>query len=174
MASSIICLFCNTILHHIMRTFLFFSSLTILSCGDPSGKPPPPATVDTMARPEIPIVSPFKQEPKPPIDTLQQDTTVYENERFKDVSITRLAADQYQVVGKGKLYEATLNWRLEDGHRVLKTGFETADIGAPEFGNFSFKFFATQRDTNTKLHLILFEVNAENGKPRYELPIPLF
>lgn len=157
-----------------MRTILFFTSLTILSCGNPSGETRQPVSVDTIARPEIPIVSPFKQEPKTPVDTLAQDTTVYENERFKDVRITRLAADQFQVVGKGQLYEATLNWRIEDGHRVLREGFETADIGAPEFGNFSFKFFATQRDTNTKLHLILFEVNAANGKPRHELPIPLF
>lgn len=130
---------------------------------------------DTMIeKPEIPLVNPFEQDSVAQADTLVQDTATYQNKRFRTVKVRRLSSDQFEVTGKAQVFEASFSWVLEDGHHVLKEGHETTDAGAPEFGNFRFKLTAQKRDSNSTLHLILFEASAKDGSRQHELPIPLY
>lgn len=149
-----------------------------LACNDPSQQDTSRVTVtDSISfRPEIPLVDPFKvvDTVQTTVDTFTQDTTVYENERFREVRVRRLNTELFEISGEAQVFEANFNWTLEDGHRVLKQGHETTSAGAPEFGEFNFRMIAAKRDSNSTLHLILFESSAKNGKRQHELPIPLY
>ena len=113
---------------------------------------------DTVAKKVEPQDSSFKTGP-------------HSNARFKDVFVERIG-DSYRVRGKAQVFEAVLSWVVEDGHNQLKKGFEMTDAGAPEFGNFEFRFTINKKD-NTTPHLILFESSAKDGSPQHELPIKL-
>jgi hypothetical protein len=106
------------------------------------------------------------------------DTTntsfVQGNERFKDVSVTRLDSLTFRVRGKAQVFEANFGWVIEDGHDELQSGNHMTDAGAPEWGNFDFKVMAQKNDPNTTLHLVLFESSAKDGSRQYELPVRLY
>jgi len=97
----------------------------------------------------------------------------YENERFKDVKIEKVAENSYRVTGKAQVFEATLSYVVEDGHYEITKGFTTTDAGAPDFGNFEFTVNAEKREPNTTLMLILFESSPKDGSRTHELIIPL-
>ena len=99
---------------------------------------------------------------------------IYSNERFKEVTIERLDENNFRVRGKGQIFEASFNWIIEDGHDELKTGFQTTDAGAPEWGNLDFTITVEKKRENSKLTLVLFESSAKDGSRQYELPILLF
>ena len=112
-------------------------------------------------------------------DTVYNDTTgispkVYENERFKEVTVEKIGDDVFLVRGKGQIFEANFNWVVEDGHEELQKGFAMTDAGAPEWGNFGFKVKAPKKDPNTTLHIVLFESSPKDGSRQFELPIPLY
>ncbi len=98
-------------------------------------------------------------------------TGPYSNSRFQDVIVERID-ESYRVKGKAQVFEGVLSWVVEDGHNQLKKGFQMTDAGAPEFGNFEFRF-NFNKEKNTTPHLILFESSAKDGTPQHELPIPL-
>lgn len=119
----------------------------------------------------------LKEEPetKSPIKKpLEEKSEVYTNERFKDVTVTRLNDTTFQIKGKGQIFEAAFSWVIEDGHNELKQGFEMTDAGAPEWGNFSFTVSAVKARPQSTLHLILFETSAKDGSRQYELPLFLY
>ena len=97
----------------------------------------------------------------------------YSNERFRQVTLEKLDGNKFRIQGEAQVFEATFNWVVEDGHNELKSGFVTADIGAPEWGNFDFTIDVAKNDVNTTLILILFEISAKDGSHNYELPITL-
>ena len=99
---------------------------------------------------------------------------IYSNERFKDVTVEKVATNKFFIKGKAQVFEATFNWVIEDGHNELKKGFEMTDAGAPAWGNFGFVVTATKARPNSTLHIILFEVSAKNGNRQYQLPILLY
>jgi hypothetical protein len=84
-----------------------------------------------------------------------------------------LGNDSFLVTGQGQIFEASFNWIIEDGHDELQHSYATTDAGAPEWGNFSFKVHAPKKDSNTTLHLVLFETSAKDGSRQYELPLLL-
>lgn len=100
-------------------------------------------------------------------------STEYSNERFRTVTVQKLDDATFRVKGQGQIFEASFSWVVEDGHYELAEGFETTDAGAPEWGNFDFTLAVPQKDTNSTLTLILFEISAKDGSRQHELPIPL-
>jgi hypothetical protein len=103
----------------------------------------------------------------------ERPVNVYANERFREVTVQKTGYHKYLVQGKAQVFEATLNWVVEDGHNELQKGFATADAGGPEWGNFNFTIDVEKENPNSTLHLILFEASAKDGSRQYELPIPL-
>lgn len=98
----------------------------------------------------------------------------YSNERFKEVTVERIDENKFRVRGKGQIFEASFNWIIKYGHDELKTGFQTTDAGAPEWGNFDFTITVQKKRENSKLTLVLFEISAKDGSRQHELPIVLF
>jgi hypothetical protein len=97
----------------------------------------------------------------------------YANKRFKDVTVEKVGKDSFQIQGQGQIFEASFNWVIEDGHNELKSGFETTDVGAPEWGNFSFIIAAPEKNDYSTLMLLLYETSAEDGSRQHELPLVL-
>lgn len=108
------------------------------------------------------------------IETAAPIPKVYSNERFKDVTVERLAEHKFLIRGKGQIFEASFNWVVEDGHEELKQGFQMTDAGAPEWGNFNFTLDVEKRRENSILTLILFESSPEDGSRQHELPVFLY
>lgn len=114
-------------------------------------------------------------------DTLQVENATekaempneYSNERFRNVVLEKLGDDKFRVKGQAQVYEATINWSVEDGHNIITDGFTTATIGAPEWGDFDFTFEAKKAEENSVLTLVLFETSAEDGSQKHSLPISL-
>lgn len=98
----------------------------------------------------------------------------YSNARFKEVTVERIDENKFRVRGKGQIFEANFNWIIEDGHDELKTGSQTTDAGAPEWGNFDFTITVEKKRENSKLTLVLFESSAKDGTRQHELSIVLF
>lgn len=108
------------------------------------------------------------------IKTAAPAPKVYANERFKDVTVERLAEHKFLIQGKGQIFEASFSWVVEDGHEELKRGFQMTDAGAPEWGNFSFTLDVAKTRENSTLTLILFESSAKDGSRQHELPVFLY
>jgi hypothetical protein len=97
----------------------------------------------------------------------------YSNERFREVTVEKIAENKFRVKGEAQIFEANFSWIVEDGHNELKSGFEQTDAGAPEWGKFDFSFEVLKSNKNTTLTLVLFDTSAEDGSPQHQLPIPL-
>lgn len=97
----------------------------------------------------------------------------YSNERFKDVTVKQTGAGKFVVEGKARVFEANISWVVEDGHNELKTGYQTADAGAPAWGNFKFEIEVAKQRPNSTLTLILFESSPKDGSRQHELPVLL-
>ena len=97
----------------------------------------------------------------------------YSNERFREVTVEKIAANKFRVKGEAQIFEANFSWVVEDGHNELKSGFEHTDAGAPEWGKFDFSIEVLKSSENSTLTLILFEESAEDGSPKHQLPISL-
>ncbi len=108
------------------------------------------------------------------LSTTPTEVTVYGNARFKNVTVEKTETTLSSISGKGQAFEATISWVVEDGHDELLKGFVTADMGAPEWGNFSFTIDIAKKRENSTLTLILFESSAEDGSRQYELPMRLY
>lgn len=103
----------------------------------------------------------------------QTELKMHSNEAFKNVSVQSLPDNKFQVKGQARVFEATINWSVEDGHYILADGFATADMGAPEWGNFEFEFSAKKAEANSTMVLILYEASAKDGSQMHTLPIKL-
>lgn len=108
------------------------------------------------------------------ISTPPTEVIVYGNARFKNVTVEKTGEHTFKISGKAQVFEATISWVVEDGHDELLKGFVTADMGAPEWGNFNFPIDITKKRENSTLTLILFESSAEDGSRQHELPLLLY
>ena len=97
----------------------------------------------------------------------------FSNERFRKVAVDKLEGDKFRIQGEARVFEATINWSVEDGHYVYNEGFTTATMGAPEWGKFDFTFEIKKSEEIAVLNLVLFEVSAEDGSHNYTLLVPL-
>lgn len=107
------------------------------------------------------------------IKTQKQVATPFSNEHFRQVTAEKVDGNKFHVKGEAQVWEANINWVVEDGHNELKSGFTTTDAGAPEWGNFDFTIDIEKKEDFSTLTLILFEVSAKDGSRTHELPIPL-
>lgn len=99
---------------------------------------------------------------------------VFSNDRFRNVAVERVGDSTFEISGKAQVFEAAYSWVVEDGHHELKKGHGMTDAGAPAWGNFTFQVTAAKPDSNSVLHLILFESSAKDGSRQNELPIVLY
>ena len=97
-----------------------------------------------------------------------------ENIAFRNIIVNGSKGD-YSVVGEARVFEATLNYEVEDGHILYSDGFATAEKGAPDWGLFRIDIQIPEQDLpfNGTLMLILFEISAEDGTRNHELPFVL-
>lgn len=91
-----------------------------------------------------------------------------------DVRVARHGEDRFRISGKAQIFEAQCGWVVEDGHRQLARGFESADAGAPEWGNVAFTVNIEKADPNATLHPVWFEASAKDGSRQNELPVLLY
>lgn len=95
------------------------------------------------------------------------------NPAFRNI-ITGEPVIAFQIDGQARVWEATLHYRVKAGQQVLAQGFETASLGAPQWGTFSLNIHLTKQQAKGKeLQLELFEENAEDGSEINKLIIPL-
>ncbi|MEZ7500773.1 Gmad2 immunoglobulin-like domain-containing protein [Flavobacterium sp. Arc3] len=107
------------------------------------------------------------------IEQKKQIATAFSNENFRQVTVEKINDNKFRIQGQAQVWEANINWVIEDGHNELKSGFTTTDAGAPKWGNFDFTFDIEKKEEFSTLTLILFEVSAKDGIRNHELPIPL-
>ena len=110
------------------------------------------------------------EEPKVPDN---ESVKEFSNERFRKVVVEKLQGDKFRIQGEAQVFEATVNWSVEDGHNVYDEGFTTATIGAPDWGKFDFTFQIKKAEDIQVLNLILYEISAEDGNQSHVLLIPL-
>jgi hypothetical protein len=108
------------------------------------------------------------------IDAKSGSFIVAENEAFRIFAPEKnsVVDSAFTVRGSARVFEATLQWRLEDGHNVLAEGFATAQDGAPAWGLFEFTVEFEQA-TSPVLILALYESSPEDGQPIHQLLLPL-
>ncbi len=158
-----------------MKAYYFLLLGSFLSCNSSDDKisqdvsPTPSETPSDVKNPPHPHDSLKRPDKKDRVDD-----KIYENQRFRNVRVTKLADDRFQITGQGQIFEANFGWVIEDGHDELQTGHHMTDAGAPEWGNFDFTVTARKKRANSTLHLILFESSAEDGRRVYELPLKLY
>lgn len=110
------------------------------------------------------------EEPK---TTDNESVKEFSNERFRKVVAEKLEGNKFRIQGEAQVFEATINWSVEDGHNVYEEGFTTATIGAPDWGKFDFTFEIKKAEDIQVLNLILYEISAKDGNQTHVLLVPL-
>ncbi|KZE47290.1 sporulation protein [Brevibacillus parabrevis] len=159
---------------------LIFVLLTVGLLQGCTSSPPapetPPATTqpETLAQPEPPAPSnPQTPAEKPSAEQPETKETVYANDIFRNVTVKKTGEDTFEVKGQAQVFEAVVNYVVEDGHNELTQGFFQTSSGAPEWGDFTQTVKVKKAEPNSTLMLILFEASAKDGSRRSELIIPL-
>ncbi|MEJ7625917.1 MAG: Gmad2 immunoglobulin-like domain-containing protein [Ferruginibacter sp.] len=145
-----------------MRTFIIITILFFIGCSEKHKEDQ-----------EITNIEKFSENLNNADSIIIGEVKKYSNERFRNVSLTKLANDSFRITGEAQIFEANFSWVIEDGHNELKKGYETTSAGAPEWGLFNFIVGVKKERTNSVLHIILFEISAKDGSRVYELPILL-
>lgn len=103
-----------------------------------------------------------------------KEKVILENEAFRVVApvSNQKVNGMFIVEGKARVFEASFQYRLEDGHNVLAEGHVMASKGAPEWGDFKFEIHYSGA-TSPHAVLVLFEGSPKDGSPQHELSIPL-
>ncbi|MBO9128965.1 Gmad2 immunoglobulin-like domain-containing protein [Bacillus sp. 165] len=130
------------------------------------------AAPDTQEKPPVNEEQNTPEKPQNPEP--KQEMKVVENEAFKITSpIPEQTVDgSFILEGQARVFEASFQYRLEDGHNVLAEGHIMADAGAPEWGNFKVEITYTGA-TSPHAVLTIFEGSPKDGSPQHELHIPL-
>ncbi len=79
------------------------------------------------------------------------------------------ATKDVTVTGEATVFEATVSWELTRGGSVVKKGFETASVGAPERGTYS---IALGRLPAGDYTIRVWEASAKDGSVAAERSIP--
>lgn len=162
----------------IVFALMLASGCSWTETSQPASPQPPQAAQPTDAPPsDPPAEQPAGQQPQEgngaQASPDKEDAQVYANERFRNVTVRKTAEDTYEVTGQARVFEATLNYVVEDGHNELAEGHATASKGAPEWGDFTFTVTVKKERPNSTLTLILFEESPKDGSRQYQLFIPL-
>jgi hypothetical protein len=140
---------------------------------------------------ELPILN-YQGYTYVPLRTLSEllNVSIFWNETLKQVEITHVSPTEnqafrnitvngtqgnYTITGEARIFEATVQYDVEDGHYVYLEGFVTASEGAPSWGTFTININIPASDlpNNATLMLILFEESAMDGSRINELPVVL-
>jgi hypothetical protein len=146
-----------------MGRIIIILALLLASCNqknEPSVKPDVEKPATDPVKPNAPAAQ-------------ETATRTYSNQRFRNVTVERIADNEIRVKGEGQIFEASFNWIIEDGHNELKKGYQMTDAGAPEWGKFDFTIQMPEKPQNGTLTLMLFETSAMDGSRQHELPIAL-
>ena len=108
-----------------------------------------------------------------PKETDNESVKEFSNDRFRKVVVEKLEGNKFRIQGEAQVFEATVNWSVEDGHNVYDEGFTTATIGAPDWGKFDFTFEIKKAEEIEVLNLILYEISAKDGNQTHVLLVPL-
>jgi hypothetical protein len=97
-----------------------------------------------------------------------------ENQAFRNITVSGTNGN-YVVTGEARIFEAVLQYEVEDGHYVYLEGSEMASVGAPDWGTFTINLNIPESDlpNNATLMLILFEESAMDGSRVNELFVVL-
>jgi hypothetical protein len=97
-----------------------------------------------------------------------------QNNAFRNVRVSGTDG-HYTVTGEGRVFEATMNYAVEDGHDYLLENFYTLDEGAPAWSTFTLNIVIPQKQLpeNGTLTLELFEYSAKDGTRINTLSVPL-
>ncbi|MFA4132426.1 MULTISPECIES: Gmad2 immunoglobulin-like domain-containing protein [unclassified Brevibacillus] len=134
---------------------------------------PPVATKPETPTSEPPATTQPTTPEKPPTTQTGQQETVYGNDIFRNVTVKKTAQDTYEIKGQASVFEAVLNYVVEDGHNELAQGSVQASTAAPDWGDFTHTLKVKKAEPNSTLTLILFETSMKDGSRRMELIIPL-
>jgi hypothetical protein len=97
--------------------------------------------------------------------------------RSQNIIVTELLpgselAGSFTVKGEARVWEATVQWEIEDGHNLLDHGFVTATQGAPEWGTFEIKT-EYRNPSSPNGMIILFTTSAKDGSRQDVVMIPV-
>lgn len=106
------------------------------------------------------------------VEITHDDST--ENQAFRNITVSG-SQGTYVVTGEARVYEATIQYEVEDGHYIFLEGSVTASEGAPDWGTFTIDINIPEEDLPEygTLMLILFEESADDGSRINELPVVL-
>lgn len=96
------------------------------------------------------------------------------NAAFRNIVVSGTQGT-YTVTGEARVFEATYQYEVSDGHHVFMEGFGTASTGGPDWGTFTLEVIIAPEDlpTNGTLTLFLFEESAKDGSIINELAVVL-
>lgn len=161
------------ILPCLLAIFLLLQGCMSTDNGQSAEPQTPPATSEQpnpteTAQPQQPSAQPEQPSTEP-----EKPAQQFQNDIFKEVTVSKVKEDTYTVKGKAMVFEAVVDYVVEDGHNELAKGSVQASKGAPEWGDFEFTVTVKKDVPNSTLMLILYETSAKDGSRRMELPIAL-
>lgn len=97
-----------------------------------------------------------------------------ENSAFRNINVSG-SKGEYTVTGEARVFEATFQYEVSDGHMVFAKGFYTTNEGAPAWSPFTLNVKVAQASLpkNGALTLALFEESAKDGSIINELGVTL-
>jgi hypothetical protein len=96
------------------------------------------------------------------------------NDAFCNVEVSG-SGGQYTVTGEARVFEAVMNYTVEDGHNFIVEDFYMLDEGAPSWSSFTLELDIPQvkLPDNGTLTLELFEYSAKDGSKINVISVPL-
>lgn len=97
-----------------------------------------------------------------------------ENSAFRKIAVSGTQGT-YVVTGEARIFEATYQYEVSDGHVMFMQGYGMASTGAPDWGTFTIEVNVSPSDlpANGTLSLTLFEYSAKDGSIINELGVVL-
>jgi hypothetical protein len=97
-----------------------------------------------------------------------------ENNAFRKIEVEG-SNGEYTITGEARVFEATLKYRVTDGHVYFIEDFHTASDGGPNWGTFLLEIMIAEEDlpVNGTLTLELYEESAKDGSEINVLIIPI-
>lgn len=97
-----------------------------------------------------------------------------QNEAFRSIIVSG-SNGTYTIAGEARVFEATVQYEVEDGHIIFDEGFVTASTGGPEWGIFKIDIQIPEESLPEfgTISIILYSESAEDGSRLHELAVPL-
>jgi len=97
-----------------------------------------------------------------------------ENVAFRNITVSGEQGN-YVVTGEARIFEATYQYEVSDGHQIFMQGFGMASAGAPEWGTFTIEVSISPSELpmNGTVSIFLFEESAKDGSIINEMDVVL-